>query len=172
MLTKESFTGLDRLEWLEMRGLLRLERLDGDTFSNLKRLSRLDASTSRAGKLQLSALLGLRKLTLRVNRISLGDVLSSELGPKLRQLEISGPELKHLGPDSLKGLHASRDLVLQIRDTSIEELPLGLLSRLGRVAHLSLDLRNNKLTSLSLDILYHNLTSWENAGTKLISGNY
>jgi hypothetical protein len=60
---------------------------------------------------------------------------------------------------------------LALRGTALEELPLGLLASLPPVSQLTLDLRDNRLTSLSPDTFYYNLTTtWENLGTKLISG--
>lgn len=58
---------------------------------------------------------------------------------------------------------------MQIHGTQLSEFPPGLFSRLERVAHLSLDIRDNQFTSLSADTFYHN-SSWEAVGTKLISG--
>ncbi|CAB0014511.1 unnamed protein product, partial [Nesidiocoris tenuis] len=79
-----------------------------------------------------------------------------------------GETLKEVEPSALKGL--AREAYLSIRGTSIEELPLGLLSGLGHVTHLTLDLRDNRVTSLSPDTFYYNQTGWENVGTMLVSG--
>ncbi|CAB0014171.1 unnamed protein product, partial [Nesidiocoris tenuis] len=43
---------------------------------------------------------------------------------KLRHIEITGTNLKRLSPTALYGLRPTSELVLQIRGTSIEELPL------------------------------------------------
>lgn len=110
----------------------------------------------------------IRRLSITVSEPTLNRL--GPLGTKLRHLEITGPSLRWLDPAALRGIGPSPELTLQIRGTSLEELPLGFLSTLGRVTHLSLDLRNNRLVSLSPDSFYYNLTSWEDTGTKLISG--
>ncbi|XP_024085373.1 chaoptin-like [Cimex lectularius] len=172
-LSKESFKGLGRLESLDLTGLDKLERLDSDCLSSLGALRSLNIQTwpnilsYGVGQL-VRRITSLRRLSVTVTETRL-STLGGPLGKKLRHLEIKGAGLKELDSGALRGLTPTPELVLQIRDTSIEELPLGLLSSL-RVTHLSLDLRNNRLTSLSPDILYYNLTSWENSGTKLISG--
>ncbi|KAF6204517.1 hypothetical protein GE061_002859 [Apolygus lucorum] len=84
------------------------------------------------------------------------------------EITLLGESLRELEPSALSGL--ARESYLSIRGTSIEELPLGLLSGLGHVTHLTLDLRDNKVTSLSPDTFYYNQTGWENVGTMLISG--
>ncbi|CAH1397409.1 unnamed protein product [Nezara viridula] len=135
------------LEWLDLIGLERLQSLQID---------RLTSETP-----------GLRKLTLKVSSSS-GPRLG-RLGRKLRHLELTGGELRTLTAGSLRGTAGGNELVLQIRGTALEELPLGLLAALGRVPHLSLDLRNNRLSSLSPDTLYYNLTSWEDMGNTEIN---
>ena len=85
-------------------------------------------------------------------------------------MEITGTELRTIDAEALEGIEDNYELVLQIRGTQIEELPAGLFAKLEKIPHLSLDLRDNKFSSLSPGTLYSNGTSWENIGTKLISG--
>ncbi|XP_073983632.1 uncharacterized protein isoform X2 [Rhodnius prolixus] len=167
MITKDSLSGLNRLEWLDMDGLLSLERLDSDSMMGCHWLRRLSIeSSTRLGSL-LASLPYLTRLTVRILERKLNNQLG-RLPLKLAHLELRGEHLREIEPAGLSGL--AREAVLCIRGTSIEELPLGLLSGLGHVTHLTLDIRDNKITSLSPDTFYYNLTGWENVGTKLISG--
>lgn len=77
-------------------------------------------------------------------------------------------ELLQVEAGALRGLRG--EAVVRFRQTQIEELPLGLLSGLQAVSHLTLDLRGNRISSLSPDTFYYNLTPWQHVGTKLISG--
>ncbi|XP_014245370.1 chaoptin [Cimex lectularius] len=166
-LTKESLTGLSRLEYLEMDGLDSLERVENEAFWGCRWLRRLGMQSGHRLGVLLSSLPYLTRLTVRVLEKRLSSQLT-QLSSKLAYLEIKGEALKEIEPTGLIGL--AREAVLAIRSTSIEELPLGLLSGLGHVTHLTLDIRDNKITSLSPDTFYFNLTGWENIGTKLISG--
>ena len=40
----------------------------------------------------------------------------------------------------------------------------------SNVAHLTLDLSNNKIETLPIDVLYDNETHWEREGTKILKG--
>ncbi|XP_073988034.1 chaoptin-like isoform X2 [Rhodnius prolixus] len=173
VLTKSSFRGLDRLEFLDITSLDKLERFDLDALSGLYSLRSLKVQTwphifSGGVGMAVSRAPSIRRLSITVSEPTLNRL--GPLGTKLRHLEITGPSLRWLDPAALRGIGPSPELTLQIRGTSLEELPLGFLSTLGRVTHLSLDLRNNRLVSLSPDSFYYNLTSWEDTGTKLISG--
>ncbi|KAL1124150.1 hypothetical protein AAG570_001920 [Ranatra chinensis] len=171
VVTKDSFLGLERLEMLDISELGRLERLELDSLSGLKLLSSLRVDAWPGLGTIVGGLGGLRRLSVVARAARLGAAAPIPVSPKLRQLEVTGKALKTLEADAIGPLESSSSqLSLQIRDTGLEELPLGLLSGLAKVAHLSLDLRNNRLSSLSPDILYYNLTSWEDVGTKLVSG--
>ncbi|KAG8286362.1 biological adhesion [Homalodisca vitripennis] len=78
--------------------------------------------------------------------------------------------LTSVRPDAFRALGRLRhSLQLKLTGTMLEELPPGLLAPLSRVSQLSVDLRDNRLVSLSPADLYGNATDWENLGTKLIS---
>lgn len=40
------------------------------------------------------------------------------------------------------------------------------------VAHLSLDLRNNRLEKMSPNVLYKNGSDWERVGTRILQGQF
>ncbi|XP_052132623.1 chaoptin, partial [Frankliniella occidentalis] len=176
VLTRESFAGLPRLQSLTAVDLPRLERFDSDSLSRLRALTSLSTQTwPRIEKYRfrlgntLSAVPSLRRLSVRVLERSLTDQLLGAFNPKLRRIELTGPDLQVAAGDAFEGIEDHQELALQIRGTQLSEFPPGLFSRLERVAHLSLDIRDNQFTSLSADTFYHN-SSWETVGTKLIPG--
>ena len=177
-ITKESFSGLNRLQSLIIQDLP-LERFDADTLTRLRLLTSLQIQTwpkiekyrFRLGS-ALSSLPSLNKLSVRVLESSLTDQLLGAFNSRLRHVEITGNELRSIDAEALEGIEENYELVLKIRGTKIEELPAGLFAKLEKIPHLSLDLRDNKFSSLSPGTLYSNGTSWENIGTKLVSGKY
>ena len=65
----------------------------------------------------------------------------------------------------------SQELLLAIRDTNLRELPKGLHKMFKNVVHLSIDLRNNQLETLSPEVFYDTSEqSWERQGTKVLKG--
>ncbi|XP_075216826.1 chaoptin [Lycorma delicatula] len=177
MLTKESFAGLERLQVLNVQDLPRLERFDTDSLTGQKQLFHLKTQTwpsiekyrFRLGSV-LSSLPSLRTLEVKIHETFLTDQLLGAFNPKLTVIDISGYNLKHIDAKAFTGIEDNAELVLRIHDTQVEDLPSGLSSKLFKVINLSLDLRNNRFTSLSPSALYPNTTSWENVGTKLLSG--
>lgn len=176
IITKESFSALIRLQSLTIQDLP-LERFDADTLTRLRLLTSLRIQTwpkiekyrFRLGS-ALSNIPSLRKLSVRVLESSLTDQLTGAFTPRLRHVEITGSELRNIDAEAFEGIEENYEMVLQIRGTQIEELPAGLFAKLEKIPHLSLDLRDNRLSSLSPGTLYSNGTSWENVGTRLISG--
>ncbi|XP_039277765.1 chaoptin [Nilaparvata lugens] len=177
MLTKESFIGLERLQELYVHDLPRLERFDSDTMSGMRHLFHLSIQTwpsieryrFRLGS-TLSTMPSLRHLQVKIYETVLTDQLVGAFNPKLTTIDISGYNLKHIDGKAFIGIEDNSELVLRIHDTQIEELPPGLYTKLSKIINLSLDLRNNRFTSLSYTALYTNTTRWEDVGTKLISG--
>lgn len=90
--------------------------------------------------------------------------------PRLRHLRISGQALVVLRPGALSFLQDCRQLVVEISGTQVQDIPSGFFAGLSQTAHLSIDLRDNALLSLSPVSFYNNATSWEHVGTKLIAG--
>ncbi len=52
----------------------------------------------------------------------------------------------------------------------MRELPAGFLRMFKNVAHLSLDLRHNKLETMAPDVIYANGSHWERIGTNVLQG--
>lgn len=148
-----------------------------DAFSQNKVLTNLkvdtclniDKSRFHLGSI-LSTIPTLRSVSVRILEEKLEDQLLGSFQSKLKEMEITGPNLKYIRRGALKGIEKTYDLMLRIRHTLIEDFPAGLFEGIQNIAHLSLDLSNNRLVSLSSTFLYSNITSWENVGTKLLDG--
>lgn len=128
-----------------------------------------DKSRFHLGKI-LSTVLSLRTLSVRVLEEKLEDQLLGSFHSKLKEVEITGENLRYIRKGALKGIEKTYDLVLRIRDTKIEDFPAGLFEGIQNVAHLSLDFSRNRLVALSPAALYSNITDWENVGTRLLDG--
>ncbi|KAA0200562.1 hypothetical protein HAZT_HAZT004559 [Hyalella azteca] len=176
-LTKDSFVGASRIETLILKDLNEIMRFDYDTLSHMGYLKELFMNTFpniekyrfRVGQL-LATVHTLRTLHLEVREDALTDQLSGAFGPKLKELHISGANLKAVDSKTFKGFQNKHELLLSITDTGIETLPDGLLTHLSDVAYLSLDLRRNKLKFLNSQVLYGNKSDWESRGTTFVAG--
>ncbi|KAJ8947571.1 hypothetical protein NQ318_010083 [Aromia moschata] len=118
----------------------------------------------------LSHLDQLRILKIHFTESKLDDQLLCIRNRKIRHLEITGRNLKCVDKDAFATFTRNPDLVLKIRGTQIEELPLGLFSNMYKISYLTIDLRYNMLSYLNPEIFYGNSTTWKNVGTTLISG--
>jgi hypothetical protein len=48
----------------------------------------------------------------------------------------------------------------------------GFIKMFSNVAHLTLDLSNNKMETLPATVLYENATNWEHQGTQILKGRF
>ena len=71
--------------------------------------------------------------------------------------------------DAFEGID-SYELLLAIKDSSLEQLPLHFFKLFKNVAHWSLDLSNNQLTTMNPNVLYENGTDWKLSGTSILQG--
>ncbi|KAK3859573.1 hypothetical protein Pcinc_034324 [Petrolisthes cinctipes] len=178
-LTKDSFGGASSIETLVLRNLDNISRFDYDVLSNMTFLRELYMNTFptiekykfRVGHL-LATVHTLQKLHLEVRENALTDQITGAFGPKLKELHITGKNLRDIDSKTFRGFQNKHELLLSITDTSIQSLPDGLLTQLSDVAYLSLDLRRNKLKFLSPDVLYKKDSEWENKGTTFVAGTY
>ena len=97
------------------------------------------------------------------------DQILGAYGPKLKELELTGNRLRGVTLDAFEGID-SYELLLAIRDSSLETLPMHFYTMFENVAHWSLDLSNNKLSSLEANTLYQNGTDWKLKGTSMLQG--
>ncbi|KAH9365487.1 hypothetical protein HPB48_019921 [Haemaphysalis longicornis] len=101
----------------------------------------------------VSRLHSLRRVLVEVEEPVLSHQLQWAFGAKLTELTVTGRQLRVVFPDALLGLHGSHELVLRLTGTSIRRLPAGLLRYLADVRYLTLDLRDNLLSSIGPEVL-------------------
>lgn len=204
IITKDSFNGLKNLQELDVSNLKKLERFDSDSLIKLRILSsikiqtwpRIEKYRFRLGNL-LANVQSLRRLKVHILETHLTDQLLGSFNPKLKYLEITGPNLKSIEPEAFEGLEEvgkvlfsrvripaniwrliclrcfqTHELFLKISNTNVQDVKAGVLYKLLNIRHFTLDLSNNKLKSLSSHALYSNGTSYQNLATKMISGEY
>jgi hypothetical protein len=180
VLTKESFYGLGKLQMLRVQHLPDLKRFDADSLAHITYLTKLyiqswpkiEKYKFRLGSV-VSGLSSLRTLSVRINEPSgvLTDQILGAFGPKLKELELTGPKLRRITIDAFEGIE-SYELLLSIHDTNLEAIPEDFYKMFKNVAHWSLDLSNNRLQTLPPNVLYPNGTNWELRGTYILPGSY
>lgn len=89
---------------------------------------------------------------------------------KLTTVEISGHRLRTITAGALEGLAKSQRLHLRITGTQITDFPAGVFYALRHVAHLSIDLSQNRVGSLAPDSFYPNASAWDAVGTRSVIG--
>ena len=178
VLTKESFYGLHRLQSLVVHDLPDLKRFDADSLTQLTYLSTLHIQSwpeiekfkFRLGSV-ISGLASLKSLKAKILEPShiLTDQLLGAFGPKLKEIEITGP-LRAVTLEAFEGVENNYELLLAIRNTDIASLPAGFNKMFQNIVHFSLDIRDNRFSSIAPAILYGNKSHWEHTGTKALQG--
>ncbi|XP_072146196.1 uncharacterized protein [Dermacentor andersoni] len=153
----DSFAGAHGLQSLDIRRL-QLKFLDPRSLHGLRFLKSLRTTSYgsvRSFRLQelVSQLQSLRRVLVEVEEPVLSHQLQWAFGAKLSELTVTGRQLRVVFPDALLGLHGSHELVLRLTGTSIRRLPAGLLRYLADVRYLTLDLRDNLLSSIGPEVL-------------------
>uniref|UniRef100_A0A6P7FU58 Chaoptin-like n=1 Tax=Diabrotica virgifera virgifera TaxID=50390 RepID=A0A6P7FU58_DIAVI len=173
----DNFINLQSLQELNIQHLNSLSRFESEAITQLKILSKLSMQTwpkienfSERLCQMLSNIDQLRVLRILVIETELTDQLLCITNRKIRLLELTGRNLKIVNKDAFARFTKNPELTIKLHGTQIEELPSGLFSNMFKIAHLTLDLRNNMLTHLHPEIFYGNSSRWKNVGTTLISG--
>lgn len=117
-----------------------------------------------------TVLLFIRKLSLDIMESTLSTQLHGVTLPRLHHLHITGQNLATLHPNALSALWDCRQLVVELSNTQVQDIPSGFFTGFSQTAHFSIDLRDNALLSLSPLAFYSNATSWDHVGTKQIVG--
>lgn len=159
----EGLDSLNKFDYLAITRMNILNQLSIQTWNHLESFSTQFCSL-------LANLKQLRILKLVVEDTFLNEQLKCINNPKLRYLEISGRNLKVIHPNAFLQFNRNPDLTVNIVNTDVEELPSGLFSSFSRTSHLSIELRNNKLSHLSPEVLYVNYSSWKRVGARSIRG--
>lgn len=115
--------------------------------------------------------LPLRTVEIQMMEHYLKDQIQNTFTKQLRELTITGHNLKIISPDAFSTI-VGGDLILRIKDTSVRRLQSDIfLSLTKHLSQLTLDLRNNHINELSPSVIYGNL-SWETVGTNMVAGEY
>lgn len=120
-LTKDSFMGAARIESLLLRSLKEITRFDYDTLSHMTYLQELFMNTFphiekyrfRVGHL-LATVHTLQKLHLEIREDALTDQLSGAFGPKLKELHVTGKNLKAIDAKTFRSFKNKHELLLSI----------------------------------------------------------
>ncbi|RZF46767.1 hypothetical protein LSTR_LSTR002630 [Laodelphax striatellus] len=144
--------GAERLSQLDIRHLP-LGYFEMGALSKLRVLNSLDISSySNIRDFNLPTVLqnsyGLRNLHMEIEgKTSLSDEMYGEFPPKVRNITITGKELRTLGNNILQGVRYP-ELRFTLRNTSVEKVPRQIFTQMHYVRNISLDLRNNSLRAV------------------------
>lgn len=100
----------------------------------------------------LSQAPAIRKVTINIEESTLSHQVQRAFGTKLRELVITGTNLQRILPDAFAGL-STHELTIRISGTTVSRFPDGLLKYLPDIRYLTLDLRNNQLTTMGPEVL-------------------
>lgn len=100
----------------------------------------------------LSQAPAMQKVTINIEESTLSHQVQRAFGTKLRELVITGSNLERILPDAFAGLF-THELTIRISGTKVQKFPDGLLRYLPDVRYLTLDLRNNLLTTMGPRVL-------------------
>uniref|UniRef100_A0A8D8QA40 Chaoptin n=1 Tax=Cacopsylla melanoneura TaxID=428564 RepID=A0A8D8QA40_9HEMI len=177
LITKDSFSHLRYLQSLNVQNLPRLERFDSDALMKNVFLQTLKIQTwPKIEKYRfrlaniLASLQSLKKVSVDVQEVRLNDQLHGVFSSKLRELEITGRDLKFIDPLAFDNIDVCYDLTLKISNTQIEELPSGLFDKIENIEMMTLDLSHNKLSVMNMATLYSNVTKLQHLGTTILPG--
>lgn len=84
--------------------------------------------------------------------VNVSSQVQGAFSTKLRELVVTGSDLRTILPDAFAGL-ATHELTVRISGTGVGRLPDGLLKYLPDVRYLTLDLRNNRLEDMGPEVL-------------------
>lgn len=176
-LVSDSFQGLINLQKLNIGNLRHLNRFESKSILQLKIIKELTMQSwpnLEHFSDQFCHLLAhshqLRVFRIELKEDTLDNQFSCNTNRKLKQLEITGKNLKYVQKDALDKFNRNSELELKIYGTQIKELPMGLFSRLHRISYLAIDLSQNLLYHLDPGIFYGNITMTKNLDTTVISG--
>ncbi|EDW53445.1 GM12844 [Drosophila sechellia] len=153
IVSQSNFGKLEMLRSLRLSHLPQCTRIEKNAFKQLPNLVSLEAyDLPLLGYLDLQGILellpGLEVLDIEVKDSSIGSEQIQPLKhPRLKSLGIRGERLKSISSGTLAGLK-SNDLIVQLRNTSLNALPPALLFPVPRSSHLSLNVEGSKITVL------------------------
>lgn len=147
-----SFKLLSALHHLDITDL-KLAFLDARTLEPLRCLRSVRTNTyssARAFRLQemLFQAKALQVLAVHVDEATLSYQIQWAFSKKIRELSVSGSELRSVAADAFEGLHPHGPFTLRVRECPLlETLPAALLQRWAELPRLSVDLSDNAALS-------------------------
>ena len=98
------------------------------------------------------------------------SIISKTINAIIKRLK-KGSSIAKIEDEAFEKLANSIRLEIEISQTEIDELPVGLFSHFNRIGRLKIVLRRNLwLSVLSPETFYSNASSWEKIGTRLLAG--
>lgn len=158
VIAQGDFDSLEMLRTLSIQSLEKCSRIEKNAFKNLPNLSELKAyDYPILGYMDVQGILaelpGLEILDIELKDAAVGsDQLQPANHPRLRELGIRGYRLRSISSSSLAGLK-SKDLFIQLRNTSLSTLQPALLFPVPRSANLHLDISGSMVTVLTPQLL-------------------
>lgn len=152
------FDNLEMLRELSIQSLEKCSRIEKNAFKNLPNLSLLKAfDYPILGYMDVQGILaelpGLESLDIELKDAAVGsDQLQPANHPRLRELGIRGYRLRSISSSSLAGLK-SKDLFIQLRNTSLSTIQPALLFPVPRSANLHLDIAGSMIQVLTPQLL-------------------
>lgn len=143
-----SFKLLSALQHLDITGL-KLAFLDARTLEPLRSLRSVRTNTyssARAFRLQemLFQAKVLQMLAVHVDEAALSYQIQWAFSKKIRELSVSGSDLRSVAVDAFEGLHPHGPFTLRVRECPLlETLPAALLQKWAELPRLSVDLSDN-----------------------------
>ena len=151
------FKYLDSLRVLKMNNLKSCKKVEASAFSNLKALEEFQmVGLPKVVFMNVKGILDnfdtLEKVQVEVKDSLLGDHLRPAFTPRLNAVGVSGSKIKNIAIGALNGV-SSKNLDLEIRDTSITNIPTALFFPVPMSSHVTLDVKGSKLSSLGPQLL-------------------
>lgn len=143
-----------------------------DAFVKLHSLKVLRISSQHNFSEIVSKLRGLKELYVNFYEHKLDGKYFSKMlsNTKINLIDITGHKLRSVASNAFAGLARNVNLKVRLRKTMISDLPAGIFYALKYIPKLSIDLIDNKLSTLSPDMFYPNTSAWDAVGTRSIIG--
>lgn len=158
IISQGDFDHLDMLKSLSIVDLNKVNRIEKNAFKSLQNLGELKAyNYPRLGYLDVQGIVemlpALSSIDVEIKDSAVGsDQIQPAKHPRLNEIGIRGSRLRSISSAALAGLK-SKDLKINLRNTSLISLPPALLFPVPRSSNVDLDISGSKLTVLSPQFL-------------------
>lgn len=149
---------LGSLTTLKIANLMQCAKIEKHAFKSMEDLVHLEAyGYPKLGYLDVAGMLhylpSLEYLDIEVKDSAIGsDQLSAGMNPRLTHLSVQGNRVQSISSGALAGLK-SKQITIEFRNTTINNLPPSLLIPLPRSSKITLRVAGNQLSSISPQFL-------------------